>query len=141
MRDFKTPRTFILSAYRSNQPASVNRLNHSELACDLALEGLSFSACEGSFEGEYEQGYVVVGAHATLAIVNLALLYRQDSYLVVAENDRTAYLVDPDTGYHTHIGKFGAVGTLEPDADAWTLLDGTFYTVDPTNGPDLERGF
>jgi len=143
MRDFSTPRTFILSAYLGKD-ATKDRAQHCELACDLALEGIPFRECEGSYKQQYEQAFIVVGVENQRAVRELARHYGQETYLCIAENDRTAYLVDCSTNYHTHLGKFHAVGEDEPDAGeglGWTLLDGVFFTTDGAPGVDLPEGF
>jgi hypothetical protein len=139
MRDFSTPRTYILSGYRFPPGKHSNAVNHADLSVDLANQGVPFLACEGSFAGHYEQGFIVTGAGNAFKVSTLATLYRQDSFLTITEHDRTAYLVDTATGYHSHLGKFESVGPDQPEGD-WTLLDGTFYTVRATPGVDLPEG-
>jgi len=140
MRDFSTPRTYIVSAYQGKSAAH-DRAAHCELSCDLALEGVPFRACEGNYKGQYEQAFIVVGAEHGAIVRALAQSYNQETYLVIAEHDRTAYLVDTVTGCHKHLGPFRAVGCDQPETDAWTLLDGTFFTTSNTEGVDLPRGF
>lgn len=140
MRDFSQPRTFILSAYRASATREANIRAHDELASDLALAGVPFKDCEGCYAGEYEQGYVITGAESQGAVIDLALANEQETYLLIAENDRTAYLVDPATNYHSHLGRFHSVGDALPAGDGWTLFNGTYFTTDNAPGVDLPRG-
>jgi hypothetical protein len=140
MRDFQTPRTFILSAYRATADETVNRRAHCDLAADLALDGVPFREAQGYFEGNTEECFVVTGGYAERVVRLLARHFKQDSFLVIAEHDRTAYLVDTDTGYHTHLGKLVNVGGDKPDAVAWTCVDGDYFTTDGRPGADLPGG-
>lgn len=139
MRDFKTPRTFILSAYRGEN-AHRDRNANCALSFDLAYAGVPFRACTGSYKGKEEESFVVVGACHQHTVSTLARSYLQESWLTIAENDRTAYLVDTDTFYHTHLGRFTPVGTTKPETDAWTLCDGVYYICDGSPGVDLPEG-
>ena len=140
MRDFSTPRTFILSAYQGGSAAH-DRAYHCELVADLALEGVPFRECEGSFDGDYEQGCIVTGANNQDTVQALAESYNQKCYLVIAEHDRIAYSVDTVTGLHTHLGKFTNVGTDQPlDAAGWTYVDGQYFVAEPRPGVDLPEG-
>ena len=136
MRDFSTPRTFILSAYKGT---AEDATNHADLACDLALEGAAFREGEGFYSGKLEQCFVVVGARHGETVARLAREYKQESYLVIAEHDRTAYEVDTKTGFHKCLGKFVAVDSVK-DCEAWTLVDDTYYTTDGRKGVDLPEG-
>ena len=140
MRDFSTPRVYIFSAHKASQGSIANHFDHCDLSCDLALAGFPFRECEGSYKGVREKSYIVTGAAAGPTVHGLARLHKQESYLVVTEHDRTAYLVDPASGYHTHLGRFVAYGDTEPECDAWTLCDGVYFVVTPTAGPDLPEG-
>jgi hypothetical protein len=82
----------------------------------------------------------VVGAENERFVQALAQSYCQESYLVIAEHDRIAYVVDVVTGHHHHLGKFRAVGSEEPACDAWTLLDGVYFVTDGRPGVDLPGG-
>lgn len=139
MKDFSQPRTFIFSAFQGNNQVEDER-NHNELAADLALEGVRFSECTGSYQGTEERGFIVTGAGNQDVVQALCESFNQVSYLVIAENDRTAYDVVVSTGYHTHLGRFHAVGEDKPDADGWTLFDGVYFTTDNVPGVDLPRG-
>ena len=76
----------------------------------------------------------------------MAYHFQQDTVLVVAENDRTAYLVPvvdirvSDSVTWEHLGAFESVGTERPDSDAFTKVEGTYWVVRPTAGKDLEGG-
>jgi len=137
---FSTPRVYIFSAYKANQGAHRNHMDHCDLSCDLALAGFPYRECEGSYKGVREESFIVTGRLAGPTVRALARLHTQESYLLIAEYDRTAYLVDPLSGYHTHLGRFTAHGPNEPDCDGWTLCDGIYYVVNPTNGVDLPEG-
>ena len=140
MQDFSTPRTFILSAYRGTSAAH-DRAAHAELVADLALDGAPFRECEGSFNGNYEQGCIVTGASNQDTVQSLAESYNQECYLVIAEHDRIAYEVNTVTGFHKHLGKFVNVGTDEPlDAAGWTYCDGQYFVAEPRVGVDLPGG-
>ena len=139
MKDFTTPRTFILSAYKGRD-ASKDLHAHYELSCDLALEGIPFREARGCYKGQEEQCFVVIGAENQRAVELFARAYDQETYLVIAENDRTAYLVDTQSGYHKHLGKFQSVGAERPEADAWTLVDDNYFTTDGRPGVDLPGG-
>lgn len=140
MRDFSTPRTYILSAYRGKHAAQ-DRRDHAELSCDLALHGVPFRECEGTFDGKFEQSFVVVGAANERVVKALAIDYGQKCYLVIAEHDRQAYFVDPRSGYHAHAGRFVSVGEQKPSGD-YTLVDGNYFEIVPSSkGSDLPGGF
>jgi len=142
MRDFSNPRVFIITAHNRNATKQANEAANANLACDLALEGFPFQECLGYFDGQCEAGFIVKGSNAQDAVERLALAYAQDSILLVAEHDRAAYIVDTDTGHHKHIGKLVCVGDQIPeDAEAWTLVDGLYFTT-VVNGPltDLPGG-
>jgi hypothetical protein len=139
MRDFSTPRTFILSAYQGINPADDFRA-HADLSFDLAYAGIPFRECEGSYKGAREQSFVVVGVENQFAVETLARKYEQVSFLLIAENDRLAYDVSTETGYHEHLGKFTVAGDEEPACDAWTLVDGVYFTCDGRPGTDLPGG-
>ena len=140
MRDFSTPRTFILSAYQGKSAAQ-DRAAHADLVADLALDGAQFRECEGSFQGEYEQGCIVTGAVSQDTVQALAEAYNQECYLVIAEHDRITYEVNTVTGFHKHLGKFANVGTDEPlDAAGWTYCDGQYFVAVPRPGVDLPEG-
>lgn len=138
MRDFSTPRTYILSAYQGLSEAH-DLGHHCDLVADLSLEGIPFRECIGSFEGAREESVIIVGAEHEDIVQSLAESFNQKSYLVVTEHDRTAYLVDTVTGYHKHVGPFRAVGDEAPPGD-WTELDGVYFTTRSTVGVDLPRG-
>ena len=141
MRDFTTPRTFVLSAYTEGKSVQENHARHCELANDLELEGVPFAECEGEYNGVGECGYVVTGALHERTVRELSLHWNQDTYLCVAENDRAAYLVAPLSGFHTHIGTLVSHGDTPPDTGAWTLLQGTyFHTVVKGALIDLKGG-
>jgi hypothetical protein len=140
MKDFSRPRTFILSAYKGVD-ADTDARQHSELACDLALDGIPFAECTGTFNGFLEAGFIIVGAESQNYVAQLATEYGQETYLVIAEHDRTAYLVDTTTGYHTHLGRFISLGDTPPIAGDWTLVNDTYYTTDDRPGVDLPEGF
>ena len=140
MRDFSTPRTFILSAYQGTSAAH-DRAAHCNLVADLALEGVPFRECEGSFEGNYEQVCIVTGAASQDTVQALAESYNQACYLVIAEHDRITYEVSTTTGFHKHIGKLTNVGTEKPvDAAGWTCCDGQYFVTSPRVGVDLPGG-
>ena len=137
---FGTPRTYIVSAYLQGASSETNERRHADLACDIALEGHPFRECEGAYKGTHERSLVVVGALAGDYVRKCARELGQESFLVIAENDRTAYFVNPLTNYHTHAGRFVAHGPTKPDTDGWTLCDGTYYVIQPTTGVDLPDG-
>lgn len=142
MKDFSKPRTFIISAYQHFEGVDVDQQAHVELGEDLASRlGSGFQECTGSYEGQAECGYIVVGAHHQSAVEDLCDVYGQETYLCIAEHDRIAYLVDCATDYHTHLGRFRAAGEVQPDCESWTLLDGTYYITDGSPGVNLPSGF
>lgn len=138
MRDFSRPRLYIVSAYRGKN-AHQDHMNHCDLSCDLALAGFPFREVTGEYDGKREASYLVTGVRAGPTVAALARLHEQECYLVIAENDRTAYFVDPRTGYHTHAGKFTCAGNKRPDGPH-TELDGTYWVITPTEGTDLPEG-
>ncbi len=143
MKDFSTPRTYILSAHRANHTPSENNAKHCELCAELALEGIPFRIAQGSFNGVFERSVIVLGVEHAQAVEILARSFNQESYLVVAEHDRHAYIVDTQSGYHTHVGKLENVGGEEdgePEGD-FTYVDGFYFTTDGSAGPDLPEGF
>ena len=143
MRDFSNPRVYILSAHKSGATNQVNEVAAAELVCDLALEGFPFQECLGYYEGQCERSVLVTGQHAGDTVQRLAEAYGQDTFLLVAEHDRAAYLVDVDTGFHKHLGKLVCVGDQIPidNDDPWTCVDGTYFQT-LVNGPlvDLKAG-
>ena len=140
MRDFSTPRTYIVSAFLQDASPETNERRHEQLVSDLTKVGFPFRESEGSYKGEWERSLVVVGSNAGEFVRLCAQDYKQESFLVITEHDRTAYFVDPKTGYHTHAGRFVAHGSTKPDTEGWTLCDGAFYVIEPTDGPDLPEG-
>lgn len=140
MRDFSTPRTFILSAFKDDNTPEQNHAAHCDLASDLALDGAPHRACEGCYQGTLELGFIVTGAGNQSLVADLAREYGQETYLVIAEHDRIAYLVDTETGFHKHLGKFVSVGDVPPDAASWTHTDGLYFTTDDRTGVDLPEG-
>jgi hypothetical protein len=140
MRDFSTPRTYILSAFIAGASTETNERRHDDLVADLALAGVPFRECEGAYKGVWERSVAVIGASAGNTVAELARRYGQESYLVIAEHDRTAYLVFSDDPIHFHAGRFVAHGPTKPDTEGWTLCDGTYYVIQPTKGPDLPEG-
>ncbi|KPK49826.1 MAG: hypothetical protein AMS22_13050 [Thiotrichales bacterium SG8_50] len=140
MRDFSTPRTYIVSAYLQGASPVTNEQRHNDLVCDAALEGFPFRECDGAYKGAHKRSLVVVGALAESFVRQRALDYNQESFLCIAEHDLTAYFVNPHTNYHTHAGKFVAHGPTKPDTEGWTLCDGIYYVIQPTKGVDLPEG-
>ena len=141
MRDFSKPRTYILSAYRSDQGEHTNQIAHANLVCDLALEGVTFRDAEGCYRGAREACVVIYGAQHERVVKRLAFENNQETYLVVAEHDRTTYLVDTETERHVCLGKLRNVGQAEPvDAEGWTFVDGHYF-VASGGGTDLQGGF
>lgn len=136
------PRVYILSAYRDTRPAAVNRINHADLSHDLLLVDNPWQECAGSYKGQREPSFIVTGITAGPKVLALARLYGQESYLVATEHTREAYLVDCQTRYHTHIGRLEYAGTVEPDCDGWTLVNGCYYVTRPYGVlQDLPEGF
>ena len=141
------PRTFILSGERACYSEDVNRARSINLLDELETLGVPFAQAQGSFEGVKEVSFVITGRANEDTVLALAITFQQDSYLVIAENDRTAYLVhvnseDYARGYHQHLGRFRCWGDKEPnDGRGWTYLDGFYYDIVPTSGPDLPGGF
>ena len=140
MRDFNTPRLYFFSAHTEINSKLKNREAHQELGAILEERGIPFREVEGCYLGILEPSYMVVGASHGPTVDRLARLFRQQTYLVVTENDRTAYLVKPGDTYHQHLGKFVAACTLEPSEDSWTLCDWVYYICDGSEGPDLPGG-
>jgi len=140
MKDFGTPRTYIVSAFVKGVSPETNELRHALLVSELTKVGFPFRECEGAYKGGWERSVAVIGANAGEFVLGCAVDYSQESFLVIAENDRTAYFVDPHSEYHTHIGRFVAHGPTKPDTEGWTFCDGTYYVINPTNGPDLPEG-
>lgn len=140
MRDFSRPRTFILSAERSELSIQEN-LNRTNALRDILMSlGIPFNQGRGKYQGTSEACFIVPGAIHQPWIAKLAQLCSQESYLAIAENDRAAYLVFSD-GYHKHIGRFVGHGTSEPSGD-YTVVGGYYYyKVEPRDGVDLPEGF
>jgi hypothetical protein len=99
---------------------------------------------EGRFQGVKEISYLILGAEQAYNVFRLAEHFEQHSYLVLAEDDRTAYLVhvnsDKPQGYHQHLGRFVAQGSEEPEGD-FTKHGDTYFQVIPSKGVDLPEGF
>jgi hypothetical protein len=136
------PRVYILSAYRDKLGEAINRRNHCDLSHDLLLVDNPWQECEGSYKGQRESSFIVTGITAGKKVRALARLYRQESYLVATEHTREAYIVDCETGYHTHVGRLEYAGDTEPDDDSWTCVDGRYYVTRPYGAlTDLPEGF
>ena len=118
--------------------------NHTDLAdmtFNLALAGVDFSVGRGFYAGRYEPVALVVTDSQHIPRV-IARLHGQRSYLAVSENDRQAYDVDVDTGYHKALGKLCAVDANQArDLDAWTDINGQYYSTTGRVGADLPEGF
>jgi hypothetical protein len=103
--------------------------------------GVSFTAAEGTYEGQYELCLLLVTDDLTAQIIGRA--FGQKSILAIAENDRQAYDVDLKTGYHKALGKLEHI----PDRDHvvgnnWVRVDGATYCARGYNkGADLPEGF
>ena len=117
-------------------------MDFADCSCDLALSDHPWTIGEGSYKGEREECFIVTGIRAGKTVRALARLYKQESYLVIAEHTRDTYVVDCETGYHKHLGKLVHVGSSEPASDSWTLCGGEYYTTNNI-GPftDLPEGF
>lgn len=136
------PRTYVFSAYRSDQNPHRNAMDFADCSCDLALTDHPWVIGEGSYNGEREDVFIVTGLLAGKAVRALSQLYKQETYLVIAEHTREAYLVDCETYYHTHVGRLEYAGDTEPDDDSWTLVDGRYYVTRPYGAlTDLPEGF
>lgn len=146
MRHFTTkPRIYIFSAERSENTDRVNKVATSELSSELALAGIPFREGTGSYKGALEVCFVVAGAEHDSAVLELADRFNQATVLVIAENDRDAYLCHLGNGTPFPAGYYEFLGRLEgsavePNADAWTLLDDVFYFAAPRKGVDLPEG-
>jgi hypothetical protein len=117
-------------------------MDFADCSADLSLTDHPWVIGEGSYKGEKEEVFIVTGFLAGPTVRALSRLYKQESYLVIAEHDRETYIVDCETGYHKHIGKLVHVGDCEPANDSWTLCGGEYYTSNNI-GPftDLPEGF
>lgn len=136
------PRTYVFSAYRSDQNPHRNAMDFADASCDLALTDHPWTIGEGSYNGEREECFIVTGLLAGKAVRALSQLYKQESYLVIAEHTREAYLVDCETYYHKHIGRLVHVGSEEPECDSWTQCGGEYYTTEIVGKlTDLPEGF
>jgi hypothetical protein len=135
------PRVYVFSAYRSSKNLHQNRMNHADLSCDLALIPNDWQECEGSYKGVKEESFIVTGVTAGKRVRALARLYKQDTYLVATEHTRECYIVDCETGYHTHVGTLEYLGTDEPTCEGWTYVNGCYYSA-VVKGPlvDLPEG-
>lgn len=130
MRGYVTkPRVYVFSAYRSDKNLHQNRMNHADLSCDLSLIPNDWKECEGSYKGVKEESFIVTGITAGKRVRALARLYGQETYLVATEHTREAYIVDVETGYHTHIGTLEYIGTEEPTDTDWTCVGGRYYST------------
>lgn len=129
MRDFSKPRVYVFSAHLTTNTHSENRQAHCDLSYDLALAGVPFQECKGSYKGVKEDAYIVTGVSNEHTVKVLSTLYGQETYLVVTEHDRDAFVVSCETGYHTHVGKLVHVGDQEPANDSWTHVGGEYYTT------------
>ena len=140
MKRSNKPRTYILSAALDLLTAEDNTRRTNELACDLALEGVPYREATGKYNGRVQESLIVVGEDNQETVFNLARTYDQESVLVVAENDRAAYLVALDSpGYFKHLGRLVCVGDDEPEGD-WTRVEELFFTFAGRSGVDLEGG-
>ena len=136
------PRVYIFSAYQATKGDHFNHMNHCDLSADLSLIDNPWQECQGSYKGYQEESFIVTGITAGKAVRALARLYKQETYLVATEHNREAYLVDCETGYHTHVGRLEYAGTTEPDCDAWTLVNGSYFVTRPYGVlQDLPEGF
>jgi hypothetical protein len=80
----------------------------------------------GSWKGQHELVVIVVGAQHERIVKRIARAFNQDYYLCIAENDRQAYVVDTETGYHTAVGAL-TFSESKPETDNWTQIDGRYY--------------
>ena len=112
MDDFnKRPRCYIISACKANLERYINKDRTEALARDLEQAGFAAIPIVGRFEGVTEDSFLVVAPANTADTVHAELLllaqwYDQDSILLIAENDRAAYFVNPNTNHHAHAGSF-----------------------------------
>jgi hypothetical protein len=146
MRDFTKPRTFIFSAEGAWLDDADNAERTKALRASLELDGIPFSEVLGKYGDTVETSFIVTGASNEKDVAFLAAFWEQHSYLLVAEHDRTAYLVhvnsdDHPAGYHEHLGTLECVGVNEPEGvDGWTRVHGVYYVVTPSDGVDLPEG-
>jgi len=141
MRESNTPRVYIFSAERAELSPDTNEIRTGEMRQALDRAGVPYRLGEGVYNGIEETSFVVFGPEDEDLVYNLASDFAQDYVLVVAENDRTAYLADPLDGELTHLGVFEQVTAAEAKGVDHTVVGFSHYIVRPTSGPDLPEGF
>lgn len=146
MRDFSTPRTFIFSAELAEHDEKTNQRRTSECGLVLSELGIPFREGLGRFDGAEEACFIVHGASNQDDVFEIASVFGQRFVLVVAEHDRTAYLVpvralDGNQAgvIWRHEGVFRCAGDTEPEGD-YTKVGDLYFNIDETDGPDLEGG-
>ena len=144
--DATKPRAYVVSASRADCSEYYNRQAHIELLDRLTESGFPFHDARGKYNGVVEDCAVVVGREAGPLVRELADYFGQDSFLVVSENDRQAYTVDPCSDYYSHVGTLEYVGYgvhARPVSGPWTCVSGHYYVATPRPGHyvDLPEGF
>jgi len=131
----------VFSAHVGTANFRENAYRHDNLCGDLALAGILFTECTGHWGGKDETSVLVTGAEHESDVFRLAADFDQESVLVIAEHDRTCYLAKTERGKWLNIGRLENFGTVKPDLDAWTLVEGSYFAASgASNGPDLKGG-
>lgn len=86
----------------------------------------------GSYKGVKEASYIInldnLSSTNFNNVKDLAKAFNQESILLV--NDNAGYLAELyiiKTGEFVELGHFKPVGAVEPDTEAWTLINGEYY--------------
>ena len=104
-------RFYVFSTDAIGRTDAENQVVYDETACELALEGVGFIECAGTFEGRAERCYLVPGRSVESTVSRVCAEAGQASYLVVTEDTRDAYLVAPGSEYHKHLGRWREVSS------------------------------
>lgn len=127
---------FIFSVYRLNVNPEANELNHGFVKRALEMMNVGFKEVLGMYNGTEEKGFVVLGLKNEHLVQTYSLLFEQESYLMV-HNDQTAdlkFLSGTDVKEVKRLGKF----IPKPDSvdvkdlNAWTkdLSSGGYFIVE-----------
>lgn len=107
----------IISLDRPNKPAT-------EQAKQALIELFDAKPVLGSYKGQTETSFLVDYKYFD-TMIQLAMKFNQESILV---KDNTAiYLVYPDSLKFEELGTEFRMSNVMPDADAWTLIDQTYF--------------
>lgn len=104
------------------------------LRTDLVRLGLSFSECEGSYNGEKEKSFIVRDT-SKMTVHHLADIYTQECFLRLSpyrQNMHKAYFINTETGEETFAGYFRSVPedfVTRSKCDYTKDANGTYFII------------